>query len=117
MFAESVPRAEFAFSLFRTVLGRAAELGSIAEWSKLYLRHGLWDLDSDGAAMLILLLGHNMLRRRRAGVPLRALLPYPFWALVTAVRHPTAAVRIALNARYWMELARTRLLQPMAPTA
>jgi glycosyltransferase involved in cell wall biosynthesis len=112
MFADSMSRAQFAFSFFRAVIGRTAERGSIAGWSRLYLLHGLWDLDRDGAAMMVLLLGHNMLRRRRAGGSLHALLPYPFWALVTALRHPAAAVRIALNARHWIELARARLLQP-----
>jgi hypothetical protein len=114
MFAQSVPRAEFALAFFRTMLGRTTEQGSIAEWSKLYLRHGLWDLDRDGAALMLLLLGHNMLRRRRAGAPLRALLAYPAWALVTALRHPGAALRIALDARRWIEVARARLLQPTA---
>jgi GT2 family glycosyltransferase len=112
LFASSVPRAEFALSFFRMLLGRTVELGSIAGWSRLYLRYGLWDIDRDGAAMVILLLGHNMLRRRRAGAPLRALVSYPALALVTAIRHPIAALRIALDARRWIELARTRLLQP-----
>jgi hypothetical protein len=112
MFAASVPRPEFALSFFRTMLGRASEQGSISEWSRLYLRHGLWDLDRDGAALTMLLLGHNMLRRRRAGAPLRALVAYPVWALVTAIFHPIAALRIALDARRWIELARARLLQP-----
>jgi hypothetical protein len=114
MFAESVPRPEFALAFFRTMLGRTTEQGSIAEWSWLYLRHGLWDLDRDGAALMLLLLGHNMLRRRRAGAPRRALVAYPFWALVTALRHPIAALRIALDARRWVELARARLVQPTA---
>jgi hypothetical protein len=96
------------------MLGRTTEQGSISEWSKLYLRHGLWDLDRDGAALMILLLGHNMLRRRRAGAPLRALAAYPAWALVTAIFHPSAVLRIALDARRWIELARARLLQPTA---
>jgi len=114
MFAASVPRAEFALSFFRTVLGRTTEQGSIAEWSKLYLRHGLWDLDRDGAALMMLLLGHNMLRRRRADAPLRALAAYPAWAVATAMVHPVAALRVALDARRWIELARARLLQPAA---
>jgi glycosyltransferase involved in cell wall biosynthesis len=114
MFADVVPRPEFALSFFRTMLGRATERGSIAEWSKLYLRHGLWDLDRDGAALMLLLLGHNMLRRRRAGAPRRALLAYPLWALATAIRHPVAALRIALDARHWIELSRARLMQPSA---
>jgi hypothetical protein len=112
MFAASIPRGEFALSFFRTVLGRATELGSIAEWSTLYWRYGLWDLDGDGATLMMLFLGHNMLRRRRAGAPLYALIPYPFWALVTAIRHPVSALRIVLNARYWVKVARGRLLQP-----
>jgi hypothetical protein len=97
------------------VLGRATELGSIAEWSRLYARHGLSDLDAHGAAMMILPLGHNMLRRWRATGSLRALVPYPFWALVTAVRHPVAAWRIARNARYWIAHARARLAPGTAP--
>ncbi len=116
MFSGSMSRAEFALSFFRTVLGRTTEQGSVAEWAKLYLRYGLWDLDSAGATMMILLFGHGMLRRRRSGAGLVALLPYPAWALVTALRHPIAAVRIALNARYWLDLARTRLLQPTSST-
>jgi hypothetical protein len=64
--------------------------------------------------MMILLLGHNMLRRRRAGAPVRALVAYPTLALATAVCHPIAAARIALDARRWIELARARLLQPTA---
>jgi hypothetical protein len=114
MFAESVPRPEFALAFFRAMLGRTTEHGSISEWSKLYLRYGLWDLDRDGAALMILLLGHNMLRRRRAGAPLRGLVAYPAWALATAICHPIAASRIALDARRWIELARARLLQPTA---
>jgi hypothetical protein len=114
MFAGSVPRPEFALAFFRALLGRTTEQGSIAEWSRLYLRYGLWDLDRDGAEMMILLLAHNMLRSRRAGAPLRALIAYPAWALATAIRHPVAAVRIALDARRWIELARARLPQPTA---
>ncbi len=109
--ADAMPRAQFALSFFRAVLGRATEFGSIAEWSKLYLRHGLGDLDAEGAVLMILLLGHNMLRRRRGGAPLHALLPYVLWAAVTAVRHPIGALRIALNTRYWLALARARMLQ------
>jgi GT2 family glycosyltransferase len=106
MLADAVPRPEFALAFFRAVLGRATEHGSIAEWSKLYARHGLHDLDADGAAFMILLLGHNMLRRRQARASWRALIPYPFWALVTAIRHPLAAWRIARNARHWITYAR-----------
>ncbi|PWQ88332.1 hypothetical protein DKX15_19830, partial [Enterococcus faecium] len=72
---------------------------------------GLGDLDGHGSAMMILLLGHNMLRRCREGAPLRALIPYVFWALVTGVRHPVALWRIARNARYWFGLARSQLVQ------
>jgi hypothetical protein len=115
MLAGAMTRPEFALSFFRAVLGRATELGSISEWSRLYARHGLNDLDAHGAAMMILLLGHNMLRRWRATASLRALVPYPFWALVTAVRHPIAAWRIARNARYWITHARARLLPGAAP--
>ena len=114
MFADAVPRAEFGFSFFSTVLRKAAELGSTAQWAKLYLRHGLWDLDGDGAAMMMLLLGHIMMRRHRSGAAVVTLIPYPFWALVTAIRHPIIALRIAFNARQWQELARSRLLQPTA---
>ena len=115
MLADSMPRSEFALSFFRAILGRGTELGSTREWSKLYVRYGLWDLDADGAAMMILLLGHNMLRRRHAGGPVRALLFYPFWAAVTLICHPIAAVRMALHARRWMKLARSRTLRPMPP--
>jgi glycosyltransferase involved in cell wall biosynthesis len=100
--ADAIPRPEFALAFFRAVLGRTTEHGSIAEWSKLYARHGLDDLDSHGAALMVLLLGHNMLRRRRSSAPLRALVPYPFWAMVTIIRHPTAAWLIARNARRWI---------------
>jgi GT2 family glycosyltransferase len=110
-FVEAIPRAEFALSFFRAVLGRSTELGSVSEWSKLYLRYGLQDLDGHGGAMMILFLGHNMLRRWRAGRSPRALLPYLFWALATAMRHPFAACRIAVNARYWLNVARDRLPQ------
>ncbi len=106
MLASAIPRAEFALAFFRATLGRSTEFGSLGEWSRLYLRHGLWDLDRDGAAMMILLLGHNMLRRRRDGAPLRALVPYPAWALATAIRHPLAAVRVAFKSRYWSEFGR-----------
>lgn len=116
IFADAVPRAEFGFSFFSTVLGKAAELGSTAQWAKLYLRYGLWDLDNDGAAMMMLLLGHVMLRRRRSRAPLISLIPYPFWALVTAAWHPIVALRIVFNTRHWRELARSRLLQPTAPS-
>jgi glycosyltransferase involved in cell wall biosynthesis len=111
MFADAFSRPSFAISFFRAVLGRATEMGSMAEWSRLYVRYGLWDLDGDGGAMMILLLGHNMLRQWRKGAPMGALIFYPFWALVTALRHPLAASRIALNARYWLGLARVRLRQ------
>lgn len=114
MFADSVPRAEFAFSFFRTVLGKTAEVGSMAEWARLYLRYGLGDIDTEGAAIMMLLLGHVMLRRRRSGASLLAVASYPFWAFATAVRHPTAALRVALNSRHWLAVARGRLLQPTA---
>jgi glycosyltransferase involved in cell wall biosynthesis len=114
MLADAMPRPEFALAFFRAVLGRETELGSISEWSRLYLRFGLWDLDRQGATLMILLLGHNMIRRLRGGAPLRALIPYPLWALVTAVRHPLAVVRIAVNARYWLKLARAQLIQSTA---
>jgi hypothetical protein len=103
-----MPRREFSVSFFRAVLGRETESGSITEWSNLYLRHGLWDLDSQGAAMMILFIGHNMLRRRRAGASLHALVAYPFWALTTAMCHPVAVCRVVANARYWLRLARAR---------
>jgi glycosyltransferase involved in cell wall biosynthesis len=111
MLTAAMPREEFALSFFRAVLGRETEIGSIAGWSRLYLRHGLGDLDGDGAAMMILLLGHNMLRRRRGGARLHALIPYPLWALVTAIRHPVAVWRIVWNARYWLGLARARAME------
>jgi len=109
MLTDAMPRPEFALAFFRAVLGRETELGSITQWSRLYLRYGLWDLDRNGAAMMILLLGHNMLRRRRSGAGLGALVPYAFWALATAIRHPIAAARVAINARYWVNVARTRM--------
>jgi hypothetical protein len=111
MFAQAISPAEFALSFFRAVLGRSTEQGSIAEWSRLYLRYGLWDLDRDGAAMMILLLCHNMLRQHTIGAPRRALTPYLLWIVVTAVCHPMAAVRVGLNARYWLQVARARLAQ------
>jgi len=111
MFEAAVPRAEFAFSFFQTVLGKTAELGSTREWAQLYLRHGLGDLDRYGAAMMLMLLGHIMRKRRRAGARLRDLIPYPFWAMATAIRHPVAAFDVALRLRHWMRLARARLLQ------
>jgi glycosyltransferase involved in cell wall biosynthesis len=112
MLESVLPRAEFAFSFFRSTLSRAAELGSVAAWSRLYLRHGLSDLDGEGAAIMMLYLGHVMRRRRRSGAPVLALAPYPFWILVTAIRHPIAALRLALNTRHWLDLARARLLRP-----
>jgi len=116
MFEESIPRAEFAFSFFRAVLGKAADLGSTREWARLYLRHGLGDLDRHGAAMMLLLLGHTMLRRRRAGARLPDLIPYPFWAVVTAIRHPIAAFGVALRLSHWLRLARAGLLRTTAST-
>lgn len=62
----------------------SAELGSTRDWSRLYLRHGLGDLDRYGAAMMLMLLGHIIRRRRRAGARALDLEPYPFWAIVTA---------------------------------
>jgi hypothetical protein len=116
MLADAMPRPEFALSFFRTLLGRETELGSINEWSRLYLRYGLRDLDGYGGAMMILLLGHNMVKRWRGGSQTRVLLPYLFWAMVTVLRHPLAACRIGLHARYWLGVARARLLQtPTAP--
>jgi glycosyltransferase involved in cell wall biosynthesis len=106
MFADGIPGPEFALSFFRALLGRETEIGSITQWSRLYARHGLWDLDRHGAEMMIALLGHNMLRRRRSGARLHALLPYIFWAVVTAVCHPVAALRVTLNAPHWLRLAR-----------
>ncbi|HUI96056.1 MAG TPA: glycosyltransferase [Xanthobacteraceae bacterium] len=110
----ATPRAEFAFGFCRAVLSRAAEVGSLATWAKFYLRYGLWDLDGEGAAIMILYLGHVMLRRRRGGAALAALVPYPFWALVTAVAHPIAALRLALDTRHWIDLARAKLSRPVA---
>jgi glycosyltransferase involved in cell wall biosynthesis len=110
LLADAIPRPEFALSFFRSLLGREAELGSIAEWSTLYARHGLSDLDAHGAALMVLLLGHNMVRRRRAGAPLRALAPYPFWALVTLIRHPLAVWLIARHGRCWIAQAQTERL-------
>ena len=114
MFEGAVPRAEFAFSFFRTVLGKTADLGSTREWGQLYLRHGVGDLDRYGAAMMLMLLGHIMRRRRRAGARLRDLIPYPFWAMVTGIRHPVAALGVAFRLRHWMRLARAGLLQASA---
>jgi glycosyltransferase involved in cell wall biosynthesis len=116
MFEGAIPRAEFAFSFFQTVLGKTAEVGSTHDWARLYLRHGLGDLDGYGAAMMLMLLGHVMRRRRRAGARLVALAPYPFWALVTALRHPVAAFDVAFRLRHWLQLARAGLLQPTAST-
>ena len=115
MLVACMPRAEFALAFVRAVLGRETELGSIAAWSKLYLRYGLRDLDGHGAAMMIVLLGHNMLRRRRGGAPVHALMPYLLWALITMIRHPISAWRLASNARHWRELARARQAEPTAP--
>ena len=108
MLAEAMPRPEFALAFFR----RGAPAGRrrsarLPEWSKLYARHGLNDLDARGAALMVLLLGHNMMRRRRAASPLRALAPYPFWAVVTLIRHPTAAWLTARNASRWIAQARS----------
>jgi hypothetical protein len=114
MFAEAIPRHEFALSFFRAVLGRGTEFGALSEWSKLYVRHGLQDLDADGAATMILLLGHNMLRRWRAGARLHAATWYPFWALLTAIRHPGSLWRLAWSAPQWLGLARARLQQTRA---
>jgi GT2 family glycosyltransferase len=114
MLAGGMPRAEFALAFFRGVLGRSTERGSIAEWSRLYLRYGLWDLDRDGAALMILLLGHNMIRGRSRGAPMRALILYPLWALVTAICHPVAAWRIASRARHWLKLGRARVTERTA---
>jgi hypothetical protein len=66
MMADAMPRPEFALAFFRGLLGRETELGSISEWSRRYWRYVLWDIDGRGGAMMILLLVHNMLRRRRA---------------------------------------------------
>jgi GT2 family glycosyltransferase len=112
MLADAMPRHEFALAFFRAVLGRTTEHGSIAEWSKLYVRYGLNDLDAQGAALMVLLLGHNMIRRRRAAAPLRALAPYPLWALMTLIRHPLAVWLIARNARCW--IAQARVKQPIS---
>ena len=109
IFAGSMPRPEFALSFFRAVLGRETETGSIAQWSRLYARHGLRDLDRHGAGMMIALLGHNMLRRRHTGARLHALLPYMFWAAATAICHPVAALRVVLDAPHWLRLARSRM--------
>jgi len=111
MFEGAIPRAEFAFSFFQTVLGKAAELGSTREWARLYLRYGLVDLDGYGAARMLMLLGHLMRRRRRAGARPYDLIPYPFWAMMTAVRHPATALGVALRLRHWLRLARSGLLQ------
>jgi glycosyl transferase family 2 len=117
MFADVMPRGEFALSFFRSVLGRSTEAGSLAEWSRLYFRYGLRDLDRNGAAMMILLLGHNMLRRRRRGAPPWALMPYLGWASVTAIRHPLAIARIAVNARHWVSVARSSAAADAASTS
>ena len=116
MFEGVIPRAEFAFSFFQTVLGKTAEIGSTRDWARLYLRHGLGDLDGYGAAMMLMLLGHIMRRRRRAGARLTELAPYPLWAMVTAIRHPIAAFDVAFRLPHWLQLARTGLLQPTAST-
>jgi GT2 family glycosyltransferase len=99
MFADATPRAEFALAFFSTVLAKTAQQGSISEWSRLYLRYGLWDLDRDAAATMILLLGHIMLRRRRAGARPAELARFPFWAMVTAIRHPGGALSAVGQAR------------------
>jgi len=108
MLADVMSPPEFALSFFRALLGRETEFGSIRQWSTLYRHYGLQDLDASGAALMILLLVRNMIRRFHAGAPLRALPPYLFWALVTAVRRPLSLVRIAVNARYWLKLARAQ---------
>jgi len=111
MFAEAMPRTEFALSFFRAVLGRGTESDSLSGWWKLYLRHGLQDLDGASAAKMVLLLGHNMLRRWRAGARTYAVTWYPFWAVITAMRHPGALWHLARSAPQWLGLARTRLEQ------
>jgi GT2 family glycosyltransferase len=116
MFEGAIPRAEFAFSFFQTVLGKTTNVGSTREWSRLYLRYGLGDLDRYGAAMMLMLLGHIMRKRRRAGARLGDLIPYPFWAMVTAIRHPVAAFGVAFRLRHWLRLARAGLLQATAST-
>jgi glycosyltransferase involved in cell wall biosynthesis len=114
--ADAMPRAEFAFAFFRNTLSRAAELDSLGAWSRLYRRHGLGDLDGEGAAIMMLYLGHVMRRRHRGGATVQALAPYPFWILVTALRHPIAALRVALAPRRWLALARAKLRPTEAPT-
>ncbi len=99
LFKGAIPPAAFALPFFRAVLGETVAHGSIAEWSRSYLRDGVWDLDRDGAAAMILLLGHLMLRRRRAAAPLGELARFAFCALVTAVCRPLAGLRAAAQAR------------------
>ena len=115
MLAGSVPRAELAFSFFRAVLARTAQRDSIIEWSKLYLRHGLWELDGEGATTIMLLLGRTMLQQRRSGVAWRAQAHCIVCGLATAARHPIAALRIALDVRNWVSLFRAGLLRPATP--
>jgi hypothetical protein len=61
--------------------------------------------------MMLMLLGHIMRTRRRAGARLLDLIPYPFWAMVTAIRHPIAAFGVVLRLGHWLQLARAGLLQ------
>ena len=108
MFASSVPRAEFALSFFYSVLADAPEAGSIGDWAGLYLRHGVWDLDRDGATKMMLLLGHLVRTRHRGGAPIRALAAYVLCAMVTGIRRPAAAMHVASHARYWWRAIRKR---------
>ena len=108
MFEGSVPRAAFGFSFFHSVLSMTSDVGSIGDWASLYLRHGVWDLDRDGATKMMWMLGHVMRGRHHAGAPIRALIPYPLCAMVTAIRHPAAAMRVASHARHRWRATRGR---------
>jgi len=94
-FAEDV-----AFPFFRETLGQAGALNALGRWLRLYARHGLWDLPPEGAKEILLAGAYLMLRQRREGARLSALLPYLVLLAMTTCRHPVMALRVLLDLDY-----------------
>jgi GT2 family glycosyltransferase len=92
--------ADVAFPFFRETLGQAGALDALGRWLGLYARHGLWDLDPEGAKEILLAGAYLMLRRRREGGGVAALMPYLGLLAMTACRHPVVALRVMLNVDY-----------------
>jgi glycosyltransferase involved in cell wall biosynthesis len=103
--------SEFAYGFFRTVLAIALDL-RITDWQlvRMYVLHGLRDIDADGARLFMRVFGGELLAQRGRREPLKAMLPTFVLGAATAIRHPFVAINEIRSAQYWWYLLRRKLL-------